>query len=131
MTESVTPFLMFEGNARAFMESCVALFPDARIEGLVCYGPGEAGPEGSVKMARLTVGGQTIRCTDSFVSHDFSFTPAFSLFVECESEARIHKLVGAFSEGGSVLMPLGHYGFNRLFAWINDRYGVSWQLNLT
>ena len=36
----------------------------------------------------------------------------------------------ALSRDGAVLMPLGGYGFSQLFTWINDRFGVSWQLNL-
>ena len=80
--------------------------------------------------ASFSVGGQTIHCTDSFVKHAFTFTPAFSLFVECGSEEEISRLYAALKAGGSDLMPLGEYGFSRKFAWINDRYGVSWQLNL-
>lgn len=61
---------------------------------------------------------------DSAVQHDFTFTPAFSLFVDCESEQQIRRLFSTLAETGAVLMPLGEYGFSRQFAWINDRYRV-------
>ena len=72
----------------------------------------------------------TTLCTDSIVKHGFSFTPALSLFVDCESEEEITLLSSALSDGGTTFMPLGNYGFSRKFAWASDRYGVSWQLNL-
>ncbi|WP_051974746.1 VOC family protein [Cupriavidus necator] len=56
--------------------------------------------------------------------------PSLSLFVECESEAEFDKAFGWLSTGGMVLMPPDNYGFSRRFSWVNDRYGVSWQLNL-
>ena len=62
--------------------------------------------------------------------HDFGFTPSVSLFVECQDEAELEKLFAELSGEGRVLMPLGDYGFSRRFGWCNDRYGVSWQLNL-
>ena len=80
--------------------------------------------------ARFHIGDQSILCIDSPVTHTFSFTPAFSLFVECESEAQIRAIYAALSDGGEELMPLANYGFSREFAWVNDRFGVSWQLNL-
>jgi predicted 3-demethylubiquinone-9 3-methyltransferase (glyoxalase superfamily) len=80
--------------------------------------------------ASFTIGGQTIRCIDSVVKHGFSFSPAISLFVDCESEDEIMRLTSALSERGDTLMPLNNYGFSRKFAWITDRFGVSWQLNL-
>lgn len=121
---------MFQGDAEQAMNFYVSLFPGGRVVDIVRYGPGEPGAEGSVKKASFTIAGQTVMCIDSPVRHDFTFTPAFSLFVDCESEEEIHRLSAALAEGGGVLMPLGEYGFSRRFAWVNDRYGVSWQLNL-
>jgi predicted 3-demethylubiquinone-9 3-methyltransferase (glyoxalase superfamily) len=58
-----------------------------------------------------------------------SLTPSVSLFVDCDSEAELESVFARLSDGRAVLMPVGNYGFNRKFAWVNDRYGVSWQLN--
>lgn len=108
----------------------VSLFSDGKVVALEHFGKGEAGAEGSVKQAAFSVAGQTIRVFDSPVKHAFTFTPANSLFVECESEAELGKLFAALAESGKILMPLGDYGFSKQFAWVDDRYGVSWQLNL-
>lgn len=67
---------------------------------------------------------------DSAEEHAFGFTPAISLWVECDSEAEIERLWVVLAEDGEELMPLGGYGFSRHFGWLNDRFGVSWQLNL-
>lgn len=67
---------------------------------------------------------------DSPVHHAFKFTPASSLFVDCASESVIERIARDLSDGGEVLMPLSNYGFSRKFTWLNDRFGVSWQLNL-
>jgi predicted 3-demethylubiquinone-9 3-methyltransferase (glyoxalase superfamily) len=127
---TVTPFLIFEGNATDAMSFYISLFPDAKIINVVRYGPGASGPEGSVMIASFSIAGQIVRCIDSPTKHDFTFTPAFSFFVECESEEQIDRLSAALSKGGKFFMPLGSYGFSRKFAWLNDRFGVSWQLNL-
>jgi predicted 3-demethylubiquinone-9 3-methyltransferase (glyoxalase superfamily) len=121
---------MFEGKAEEAMKFYVSLFPDSEIGEIERYAAGEPGPEGSVKKAAFTIGGQTVLCTDSFVHHAFTFTPAISFFVDCESEAEVRKLSETLSDGGNIFMPLGNYGFSRLFAWVSDRFGVSWQLNL-
>jgi predicted 3-demethylubiquinone-9 3-methyltransferase (glyoxalase superfamily) len=121
---------MFQGQAEEAMNFYVSLFPASEILDIVRYGAGEGGAEGSVMRAAFSIGSQTILCIDSPIKHDFSFTPAFSLFVDCESETEIARLFGALVEGGTPLMPLDDYGFSRRFAWLNDRYGVSWQLNL-
>ncbi|MCA9071131.1 MAG: VOC family protein, partial [Planctomycetaceae bacterium] len=56
--------------------------------------------------------------------------PSMSMFVDCADEDEIDTLFAKLSSGGGVMMPLGDYGFSRKFAWVTDRYGVSWQLNL-
>jgi predicted 3-demethylubiquinone-9 3-methyltransferase (glyoxalase superfamily) len=121
---------MFEGKAEEAMNFYVSLFPAGAILDIERYGHGQAGPEGSVKKATFTLAGQILSCTDSYVKHEFTFTPAFSLFVSCASEEELQRLTGALSHHGKTLMPAGSYGFSRMFAWVNDRYGVSWQLNL-
>jgi predicted 3-demethylubiquinone-9 3-methyltransferase (glyoxalase superfamily) len=52
------------------------------------------------------------------------------VWVDTASDEEIERLAGALADGGSFLMPLDAYGFSRRFAWVQDRYGVSWQLNL-
>jgi predicted 3-demethylubiquinone-9 3-methyltransferase (glyoxalase superfamily) len=127
---TVSPFLMFEGRAEQAMTFYVSLFDDGQIIDIVRYGPRGPGAEGSVMKASFTIAGQTIVCIDSAMKHDFTFTPSFSLFVTCESEEQIRRLAAALAEGGAELMPLNNYGFSRQFAWVADRFGVSWQLIL-
>jgi predicted 3-demethylubiquinone-9 3-methyltransferase (glyoxalase superfamily) len=116
MKAKVRPSLMFQGNAEAAMNLYVSLFPRAEIVELVRYGSGDSGAEGSVKKATLSIGDQTLLCVDSPVRHDFSFTAAFSLLVECQSGQQIERLASGLSEGGTALMPVGGYGFSRRFA---------------
>jgi predicted 3-demethylubiquinone-9 3-methyltransferase (glyoxalase superfamily) len=128
--ESIRPFLMFQGEAEAAMNFYASLFPDSRITDIQRYGPGSPANNGSVMRATLSIAGQSVMCIDSPVKHAFTFTPAFSFFIECSSEDELGRLLEALSERGGVLMPRGNYGFSKQFAWVNDRFGVSWQLNL-
>jgi predicted 3-demethylubiquinone-9 3-methyltransferase (glyoxalase superfamily) len=126
----IRPFLMFEGKAEEAMNFYVSLFPGAEVLDLARYGPDGPGAAGSVMKAMFRIGAETIMCTDSTVQHAFSFTAAFSFFVECDFEDEIDRLYAALVAGGTAPMPLSNYGFSRKFAWVNDRFGVSWQLNL-
>ena len=131
MTATALPFLMFQGEqAEEAMTLYAALFEDGAIEAIERYGPEGPGGEGSVRLARFRVAGQSVKCIDSPVRHEFDFTPSFSFFVECGSEAELDRLLAGLGEDGKMLMPPGDYGFSRKFAWLNDRFGVSWQLNL-
>lgn len=130
MARKVTPQLMFEGRAEEAINLYVALFEGSEVGTIERYGPGEMGPEGTVKRAAFTVAGQELLAIDSPIHHDFTFTPSLSLFVECASEAELDAALATLTEGGTVLMPAGSYGFSAKFAWVSDRFGVSWQLNL-
>ncbi|GAA3430371.1 VOC family protein [Streptosporangium sandarakinum] len=130
MTQKITTFLMFEGAAEEAMTFYTSLFDDAEILAVTRYGPEGPGKEGSVQHATFTLAGQEYMAIDSSVSHGFTFTPAVSLYVQCDSDAEIERLYAALSEGGGTMMPLDSYGFSKRFAWVADRFGVSWQLNL-
>lgn len=121
----VRPFLMFTGEAEAAMAFYRSIFPDA-VPGEIQRHENGTG----LLRASLSIAGQEIRFFDSPPVHDFGFTPAISLFVDCDDEAQLDAFWSALSEGGSPLMPVGDYGFSRKFGWLNDRFGVSWQLNL-
>jgi predicted 3-demethylubiquinone-9 3-methyltransferase (glyoxalase superfamily) len=128
--KKVTPFLMFQGNAEEAMKHYISLVEDSAITEIVRYGPGEAGAEGSVMRATFTLKGQEFMCIDSNIKHEFTFTPSFSIFVTCDTEDEIDLLYEQLSDKGEILMPLDHYGFSTKFAWANDKFGVSWQINL-
>ena len=130
MTSSVLPFLMFQGNnAEEAINFYVELIPNSRVETIQRYGDSNPDFAESIMAATVSIGGQSVRVFDSPIKHNFDFTPSFSLFVECESEEEIKTITSALEEGGKVLMPLDSYDFSRQFAWVEDRFGVSWQLN--
>lgn len=133
MTQT-TPFLMFcgphAGQAEEAIKFYVALLENSQIIAIDRYGANEHEPEGMVRLARFTLAGREYMAIDSAAEHKFTFTPAFSIFVTCASESELERLYAALSAEGELLMPLDNYGFSRKFGWVNDRYGVSWQLNL-
>jgi predicted 3-demethylubiquinone-9 3-methyltransferase (glyoxalase superfamily) len=126
----ITTFLMFDGKAEAAMNDYIALFPDSRVHSIERYGAGQAGKEGTVKLATIELAGMRVMCIDSPVKHAFTFTPAISLFVDVDARAELDRLYAALVQDGQTLMPPNNYGFSTWFAWVQDKYGVSWQLNL-
>lgn len=128
----VTPFLMFqEGNAEEAMNFYTTLIEDSEIKSIVRYGANQGGEEGTVMNAVFSLKGQEFMCIDSNIKHEFTFTPSFSIFINCDTEEEIDRLYEKLSEGGGALMPLGDYGFSKKFGWLVDRFGVSWQLDLS
>jgi predicted 3-demethylubiquinone-9 3-methyltransferase (glyoxalase superfamily) len=127
---TITPFLTFTGQAEEAMNLYLSLFDRSEVLSLERYGPEDGESAGTVRHARFCLSGQEFACIDSPPVHDWTFTPAVSLWVACRSEEEIDRLHAGLGDGGQVFMPLGSYPFARKFAWIADRYGVSWQLAL-
>jgi predicted 3-demethylubiquinone-9 3-methyltransferase (glyoxalase superfamily) len=128
--QKITTFLMFDGKAEAAMNFYTSIFKQSAIIHITRYGANEPGPEGTVQHAIFSLHGQEYMCIDSPAKHAFTFTPAISLYVNCEDTEEITNLFHKLSANGQVLMPLGPYPFSEMFGWISDQFGVSWQLNL-
>ncbi|EIJ79949.1 3-demethylubiquinone-9 3-methyltransferase [Bacillus methanolicus PB1] len=129
-TQKITTFLMFSGQAEEAMNHYISIFDQSEIISIERYGLNEEGAEGTVKHAKFSLNGQEFMCIDSSVKHDFTFTPAISLYVTCDTEDEIDRVFEKLSQDGTVLMPLGAYPFSEKFGWVQDKYGVSWQLSL-
>jgi predicted 3-demethylubiquinone-9 3-methyltransferase (glyoxalase superfamily) len=129
--QKIATFLMFEGQAEEAMSFYLSLFPDSKLKSIARYGEGETGRAGSVQHATFSVNDQLFMCIDSPVKHQFTFTPSMSLHVTCSSEQEINQLFASLSVGAQILMPLDSYPFAKKYTWLNDRFGVSWQLALT
>ncbi|MFJ6411878.1 VOC family protein [Terribacillus saccharophilus] len=129
--KKVTPFLMFQdGKAEEAMNYYISLIEDSEIKSITRYGANEAGDEGTVMLAAFSLKGQEFMCIDSNVTHQFSFTPSFSIYVTCDTEKELDELYQKLNEDGLERMPLDNYGFSKKFGWTDDKFGVSWQLNL-
>ena len=128
--EKFAAMLMFSGQAEEAMSFYAALFPQSSIESIERYGSDYPGPEGQVVHGRFRLAGQLFLAMDSATEQPFTFTPSMSFFVTCADELEIDRLAAALSEAGTVLMELGSYPFATKYAWVQDRFGVSWQLIL-
>ncbi|PEP80453.1 hypothetical protein CN581_15595 [Bacillus toyonensis] len=128
--QKITTFLMFEGKAEEAMNFYTSLFDQSEIVSISRYDENGPGKEATVIHATFTLNGQEFMCIDSYENHNFTFTPAMSLYVTCETEEEIETVFHKLAQDGAILMPLGAYPFSKKFGWLNDKYGVSWQLTL-
>ena len=138
-----TTFLTFVGNQCGKAEEAInfytSIFPNSEFKNIKKYSEGEPGgtPE-LIKYGVFTLNGTDYMVSESNYNHDWSFTPAISLFVSDSSNEVIQTLFEKLSSnGGQVMVPLmdyegdGDYGFGTKFGWCQDKYGISWQLILT
>jgi len=126
--QQIATMLMFSGRAEEAMTFYAGLFADSGIDFVQRYGPDYPGPEGQVVHARFRLAGPPYLAMDSAVEQPYGFNPAISFFVTCADAAEVDRLSGALSQDGKVLMALDAYPFAQRYAWVQDRFGVSWQL---
>ena len=122
--QKITPFLMFYGNAEEAMNFYTSIFEEAKIESLLHQ------ENGDVLHATFTLNRQTFMAIDNVAEGDIPFTAAMSLFVTCDTEEEIDSIYEKLSKEGIVLMELAATPFSMKFGWIEDKYGVTWQLSL-
>ena len=134
--KSISTCLLFVGDQAGKAEEAMTLytsvFANSEITNIERHSAdnSDGETEGQVRVAQFTLNGVEHVAMDSSLGHKFTFTPASSLLVECESGAEFEKAHQALVDGGFELMPPDDYGFGQKFTWLNDRYGVSWQLKL-
>ena len=123
------------GKAEEAIQFYTAIFPNSEIKSITKYAEGEAGgrPE-LIKYGVFTLNGVEFGVSESSYKHNWSFSPAVSIFISDSSEELIQTLFDQLSSGeGQVMVPLddykgeGDYGFGKKFGWCEDKYGVSWQ----
>src|ERR1700745_3201589 len=112
----ITPFLWFDNNAEEAINFYTSIFKHSRIGSLTRYGDAGPGPKGSVMSATFQLDGQEFIALNG--GPMFTFSPAISFFVHCESQEEVDKLWEKLSEGGE----------KQRCGWLKDKYGVSWQI---
>lgn len=127
----IATFLTFQGNnAEEAMNFYIELFDNSEIIKVQRWAEGGPVEKGKIMHATFSLNGNLFMCSDSPPVHDWGFTPAVSNYIECENENKLQNLFLKLSENGKVMMPPNNYGFSTKFAFVEDRFGVSWQLNL-
>ena len=114
--QKITPFLWFDGKAEEAMNFYVSIFRNSKVVSVSRSGEGGPGQKGTVMSASFQLDGQDFLALNG--GPQFSFTPAISLFVNCETQQEVDELWERLSEGGKP---------DRC-GWLKDKYGLSWQI---
>jgi len=114
--QKITPFLWFDGKAEEAANFYTAIFKNSKIGSVSRYGEGGPGPKGSVMVVTFQLEGQEFMALNG--GPLFTFTPAISFLVNCETQEEVDQLWEKLSEGGQ----------KDRCGWLKDKYGVSWQI---
>lgn len=130
--QKIIPHLWFNNQAEEAASLYTSIFENSKTLNITHYGKAGAEVSGRLENSVMTVtfqlDGQEFIALNG--GPTFTFTPAISFFVNCETGKEIDALWETLSDGGETLMPLDNYPFSDRFGWVNDKFGVSWQLNL-
>jgi predicted 3-demethylubiquinone-9 3-methyltransferase (glyoxalase superfamily) len=129
--KTISPFLWFDSEAQEAAQFYVSVFKNGTIGAKATYdaeGAKVSGrAEGSVMTVDFEIEGQRFTALNG--GPIFQFTPAISFSVHCGTVAGVQELWAKLVEGGKALMPCQEYPFSKQYGWLNDKFGVSWQLN--
>ena len=114
--QKITTFLWFDTQAEEAMNFYISIFKNSRVTNVSRCGEGGPGPKGSVMSASFELEGQKFMALNG--GPMFHFTPAISLFVDCENQQEVDDLWAKLSAGGKP----GRCG------WLEDKFGLSWQI---
>jgi predicted 3-demethylubiquinone-9 3-methyltransferase (glyoxalase superfamily) len=114
--QKITPFLWFDGKAEEAMNFYVSIFKNSKLVKVSRCGDAGPGPKGSVMSATFQLEGQDFFALNG--GPQFTFTPAISLFVNCETQEEVDELWQKLSDGGK----------EERCGWLKDRFGLSWQI---
>jgi predicted 3-demethylubiquinone-9 3-methyltransferase (glyoxalase superfamily) len=114
--QKITPFLWFDGKAEEAMNFYVSIFKNSKIVSVTRYGEAGPGPKGTVMTAAFQLDGQKFVALNG--GPQFTFSPAISFVVNCETQEEVNKMWEKLSQGGEK---------NRC-GWLQDKFGVSWQI---
>ncbi len=132
LVKPITPHLWFDTQAREAAAFYCDLFPDSQVDSVTTL---HDTPSGDCDVVAFTLHGQPFMAISA--GPMFTFNPSVSFFVnfdpsrEPDAAARLDRTWAALIDGGQALMPLDAYPFSKRYGWVQDRYGLSWQLILS
>ena len=123
--QKITPHLWYDKEAKEAAEFYTSIFSNSRIKSEATL---NNTPSGTADMLTIELMGQYFMLISA--GPFFKFTPAISFLVALPTKEEVDASWNQLSEGGSTLMELGEYPFSEWYGWVQDRYGLSWQLML-
>ncbi|MGJ8953410.1 VOC family protein [Staphylococcus aureus] len=126
----ITTFLMFNNQAEEAVKLYTSLFEDSEIITMAKYGENGPGDAGTVQHSIFTLNGQVFMAIDANSGTELPMNPAISLFVTVKDTIEMERLFNGLKDEGAILMPKTNMPPYREFAWVQDKFGVSFQLAL-
>ena len=123
--QKIVPHLWFDRDAKEAAQFYMTLFDQSK---LITVNTISGTPSGDSKIVSFELAGQSFMAINA--GPYFKFNPSISLMVACDSVEEVNTKWKSLSEGGTALMALGEYPFSKWYGWIQDRYGLSWQMML-